>query len=213
MANDIPDYNLFMMCEQLNKNALSELPEGYVIRNCRKSELDIWMRFPFDDLAEAEQYRGFMKQFFEDVYAYQEALFFEKCLFVCDLHDRPIATCFAWPAYERITTIHWFKVLKEYEGKGIGRALLSEVMRHLSKEEYPVFLHTQPGSYRAIHLYTDFGFSLLDDPVIGTRTNDLEESLPILKKYMPPKAFQALTVTSAPADFLEAVSSSDIVQF
>jgi hypothetical protein len=42
MSEEIPDLNLFMMCEKLNEKAISELPNGYHIRNCRKTELDIW---------------------------------------------------------------------------------------------------------------------------------------------------------------------------
>ena len=55
-------------------------------------------------------------------------------------------------------------MLNEYEGKGIGRALLSYVMQSLPQNEYPVFLHTHPASFRAIKLYSDMGFKLLTDP-------------------------------------------------
>ena len=213
LSNEIPDKNLFMMCSILNSNALRNLPAGFHFRNCQESELNIWMSFPFDNTSEAEQYRDFMTKYFQDVYAHKKDLFYEKCLFVCDSQDRPVATCFAWKAYDKITTIHWFKVLKEYEGIGIGRALLSAVMKSLSKEEFPVFLHTHPSSYRAIKLYTDFGFYFLSNPVIGTRKNDLEECLPILREYMPTQFYQALKVIEAPAFFLEAVRSSSIVQF
>ena len=211
--SDIPDLNLFMMCRELNRTAMRELPAGYHVRNCRKDELDIWMNFPFDDPAEALQYRGFMTNFFQDVYGSKEDSFYAKCLFVCDTHDRPVATCFAWKAYDRITTIQWFKVLKEYEGRGIGRALLSIVMQGVSPDDYPVFLHTQPSSFRAIKLYADFGFELFDDPVIGTRPTDLQQCPPILQAHMPAEAFRSLRTTSAPSFFLEVVRSSPKVEF
>lgn len=140
-------------------------------------------------------------------------LFYDKCLFVCDRNDFPVTTCFAWRANDQITAIHWLKVRQQYEGMGIGRALMSIVMQSLSRSEYPVFLHTQPSSYRAIKLYSDFGFSLLSDPVIGTRKNDLKECLPILQEKMPAEAFQALRITEAPAFFLEAVRSSSTAEF
>ncbi|MBP3966853.1 GNAT family N-acetyltransferase [Paenibacillus sp. DLE-14] len=213
MSEGIPDINLFMMCTELNPSAVRSLPTGFRIRKCREAELGIWMDFPFDNAGEAEKYRGFMSSFFQDVYSDKKEVFFDRCLFVCDTQDRPIATCFAWKAYEKITTIHWFKVLKQYEGFGIGRALLSYVMQSLSMSEFPVFLHTQPSSYRAIKLYADFGFELLSDPVIGTRRNDLERCLPILQGIMPTDAFQALKITKAPRFFLEAVNSSSIEQF
>lgn len=205
--------NLFMMCKKLNESALSELPEGYIVRNCRKNELDIWKRIHFDEEKTAGKYEAYMTQYFNHVYAKKGNLFFEKCLFICDNNDIPVGTCFAWEAYEKITTIHWFKVVKKYEGLGIGRALLSIVMKSIPEKKYPVYLHTQPSSFRAIKLYSDFGFALLTDPIIGFRKNDLEECLPILKKKMYKRDFDNLKFTKAPKEFLQAVKSSTISEF
>lgn len=210
---EIPDLHLFMMCEKINPKALSDLPNGFHVRNCRKNELDIWKAMPFDTIELTKQYYDFMTQYYDSVYSEKEELFYQKCLFVCNDEDKPIATCFAWKAYDKITTIHWLKVLKEYEGKGIGRALLSIVMKHLNQVEFPVFLHTHPNSYRAIKLYSDFGFNLLSDPIIGSRKNDLKECLPILKRYLPSRDFQNLRITKSPKFFLEIVGSSKKVEF
>ena len=208
-----PEKNLFMMCSALNPAALSELPHAYHVRPCRRDELDIWKEMPFDDAASANQYRDFMTEYFNDVYSDHEKLFFQKCLFVCDTNDVPVGTCFAWQAYGKITAIHWFKVRKNCEGAGIGRALLSIVMRSIERKDYPVFLHTQPSSFRAIKLYSDFGFAFLTDPVIGYRKNDLEACLPVLEALMPPSYYAALKFAKAPDDFLKAVKSSVISQF
>jgi len=213
MKDEIPDKNLFMMCRELNPDALSELPAGYHVRTCRRDELEIWKGMPFDDEKSAAENSGYMTDFFNNVYGSKKDLFFRKCLFICDMNDAPVGTCFAWKAYEKITTIHWFKVRKNYEGSGLGRALLSIVMKSIDKNDYPVYLHTQPASYRAIKLYSDFGFALLTDPVIGYRKNDLEECLPILKEYMPQRDFEKLRFAKAPVDFLEAVKSSSVNQF
>lgn len=213
MSNDIPDKNLFMVCNELNHSAFSELSKEYHIRTCRKDELDIWKGMPFDDINIAKEYSGFMTNYFNDVYGGKESLFFQKCLFVCDKNDIPVGTCFAWKAYGKITTIHWFKIVKSHEGLGIGRALLSNVMNRIEKNDYPVFLHTQPSSFRAIKLYSDFGFALLTDPVIGHRQNHLEECLPILEANILQEAFKKLTFTKAPKNFLEAVKLSNINEF
>ena len=210
---DIPDLNLFMMCKSPNPNAARKLPAGYTARRCRKSELDVWKAIHFDDSATAEQYRDFMSGYFRDVYAAQGDLFFEKCIFVCDPNDTPVGTCFLWKAYDRIQTLHWFKVVKSHEGKGIGRALLSAVLQELPLEQYPVYLHTQPGSFRAIKLYSDFGFAFLSDPIVGFRSNDLGESLVYLEKAMPQSDFANLRVVEAPEAFLEAVRTSEVNQF
>lgn len=203
----IPDCNLFMMCEHLNKSALSELPAGYHIRACRSDELEIWKAIHFDTPSEAAENYAYMTGFFSRVYAPDKDLFFQRCLFVCDSEDRPAGTCTAWRNFGCASTIHWFKILRSHEGKGLGRALLSEIMRRLSTGNYPVFLHTQPSSYRAIKLYSDFGFALLTDPQIGHRSNDLDIALPHLQRIMPESAFSQLCFRKAPLWFLDAAAT------
>lgn len=210
---DIPDKNIFMMCAALDRGALSEMPAGYSVRNCRPDELDIWKAMPFDDAETAKQYARFMSEFFAATYGGKEALFFEKTLFVCDREDRPVGTCSIWKAYDEFNSVHWFKVLKDHEGRGIGRALLSIVMRDLKAADFPVYLHTQPGSFRAIKLYSDFGFALLRGEKFGTRKNDLDECLPILKEFMPAKDYQNLKIAGAPEEFVKALEKYETVQF
>lgn len=204
---NIPDKNLFMMCDELNRSALTQLADVYHVRHCRKDELDLWKDMPFDDPVEAKDYRQYMTNFFTRVYAPEGDLFFQTCLFVCDINDKPIGTAFIWKVYNAFNTVHWVKVLKAYEGRGIGRALLSVIMQELKEGDYPVYLHTQPSSYRAIKLYSDFGFKLLTEPIIGNRENHLEECLPILKHFMPRDDFDNLEFAAAPANLLEKLKT------
>ncbi len=213
MDDQILDKNLFMMCPHLNRQAISELPDGFHIRSCRKEELSIWKAMPFDTSADLAAYGGYMDEYFERVYASQEELFFAETLFVCNASDESVATCLLWKAHQEFNTIHWLKVIKSQEGLGIGRALLSIVLRDLPQTDYPIYLHTQPGSYRAIKLYTDFGFILLTDKQIGIRKNELEESMPYLKQQMPRAAFQQLKFGRAPASFLERLAQYDTNEF
>jgi ribosomal protein S18 acetylase RimI-like enzyme len=210
---EIPDRNIFMMCESLNRTTLSELPIGYSLRNCRSDELDTWKKMPFDNPDLATEYDRFMTDYFTVTYGGKEEHFFARTLFVCDDRDKPIATCLTWKAYDEFNTIQWFKVLKECEGQGIGRALLSIVMQKLERCDYPVYLHTQPSSFRAIKLYSDFGFSLLSDDKIGIRTNDLDECMPILAEFMPLDFFQQLRMTAAPKEFIDTVDKYHTNQF
>jgi len=210
---EIPDKNIFMMCEALNHNSLTELPASYSIRSCRPDELGIWKTMPFDTVDLAKEYERFMSDYFTTTYGGKEELFFAKTLFVCDSQDKPIATCLIWKAYDEFNTIQWFKVLKDYEEQGIGRALLSIIMQKLEMRDYPVYLHTQPSSFRAIKLYSDFGFSLLSGDNFGIRKNDLDECLPILEKFMPKEYFQELRIINAPKEFEDIVNKYDTNQF
>lgn len=130
----VEDFNLFMMCPALNPSALRPLPEGYTVRFCREQELDFWMTFHFDTKEEGAAYLEDMKRFFQQVYAPAGGLFFRSCQFLCDPQGRPVGTCFLWKAYGTLSTVHWFKVRKDQEGKGLGRALLSHVLRFLPQK-------------------------------------------------------------------------------
>ena len=109
--------------------------------------------------------------------------------------------------------IHWFKTLKKHEGKGIGRALLSYIMNSLEEEEYPVYLHTQPSSYKAIGLYSSLGFKIITNSVIGYRNNDYKECLPILKEFMSKDSYDNLQFVEAPSIFNDVAKSSKISMF
>lgn len=213
MYEDIPDLNIFMMCEKLNRHALIEIPPDFHVRSCKKDEFDIWLSFPFDTQDEALQYHDYMLKYFKLVYSKKEELFYSKCLFICDKNDIPVATCFLWKSYDEFNTIHWFKTLKNYEGVGIGRALLSFIMKDLKEDDFPVYLHTQPSSFKAIKLYSDFGFKILTDGKYGNRKNDYKECLPILKKYMTLKSFRLLEFSPAPAHFIKVTNSASIDEF
>lgn len=214
LEKDIPDLNIFMMCDKLNTSTLKELPNGFHIRNCRPNELKIWMEFPFDNEDDKKNNYQYMCDYFKNVYGNNEEEFYKRCLFVCeDKTEKPIATCFIWKSYNKINTIHWFKTLKEYEGKGLGKSLLSHIMKSLKEEDYPIFLHTQPASFRAIGLYSSFGFKIITNEVIGYRENNYKESLPILKQFMNEESFNKLEFIEAPPSFDEAAKSSKISQF
>ncbi|MDR1639875.1 MAG: GNAT family N-acetyltransferase [Clostridiales bacterium] len=189
------------------------MPKGFSVRNPKLNELDAWKRMPFDDNETAERYMGYMTDYFNRVYAPEGSLFFKTCCFAVDQNDVPVGTCFTWKTYGRFTTMHWLKVVKQYESLGIGRALLSHVLRQLSPEDYPIFLHTQTGSFRAIKLYTDFGFKILKDELIGQRQNQIEAGLPLLKKYMPSEAYENLKFEYAPQAFLEEAAKRDTNDF
>ncbi|MBQ4638236.1 MAG: GNAT family N-acetyltransferase [Clostridia bacterium] len=211
MMDKIPDLNLFMMCERPVVRAFRPIPDGYHVRCLRPSELDIWKDIHFDQPNETT--RKYMNEFYERVYAPKEEDFFTACKVLCDKDENIIGTCFSWPAYGQISTIQWFRIKKEYEGRGLGRALLTYVMIGLSGFELPVYLHTQPESYRAIKLYTDFGFSLLKGGKVGTRENELEKALPYLEKAMTKEAFDSLRFAETPDELLSAAASSDYSQF
>ena len=73
-------------------------------------------------------------------------------------------------------------------------------------EDFPIYLHTHPSCFRAVHLYGEFGFRLLRGPAVGGRSNDLEKSLPYLEQAMPREYFQQLAFADAPQALLQAAA-------
>ena len=203
--NTVGNYNLFMQCETPDKSAFRELPAGFFFKLCQRDELEVWKR-----VVAEEQYVGYVTEYYKKVYEKNADEFFHRCLFVCNADDKPIASTFIWRSYEKINTVGWFRVLPEYEGRGLGRALLSEIFKGA---DFPVYLHTQPTSARAIKLYSDFGFKLLTDPIIGYRKNDLTASLPYLQKVLPESEYMKLRFAEADKALIEAAISSEISEF
>jgi len=191
-----------MMCREPNPDAFTKLPDAYHVRNCRQDELDILKRMPFDTTNDVDAYVGYMDEFYDRVYAPQPGLFYNRCLFVYDGDDVPIGTGFILKSYDTFNAIHWLKVVREHEGRGIGRALLSIILGALKTDDFPVYLHTQPESDRAIKLYSDFGFCLLTDSVIGCRPNHLHKGLDTLRRTTPRADFVRLRTVPAPPQFL-----------
>ena len=188
--------HIFMRCDTLNEKAFSALPLGYHLRHCRKEELGLWKDFPFDDAQQAQQYRSFMDAYFMNTYAGKGELFFNTCLFLCDEHDIPLSTGFLWKQYDQFWTLHWIKTKKSYEGKGLGRAMLSAILQDAKTNNTPIYLHTHAGCERAIHLYTEFGFKILIEPeIIDQKPNQWRQALVYLREVMPKQYFWGLRLT------------------
>ncbi len=211
--SEIPDYNVFMMCPELYQEALSNLPGDYHFRNIRPDELERWKAFPFDTEEVPAEYESFMSDFVNEVYGNDMMTFYKNTLFVCDRQDNPVATCSHWKAYGRFNSIHWLKTLKTYEGYGLGRALLSKVMLGFSRSDYPILLHTQPGSFRAIKLYSDFGFKLMTGGHFGSRPNELEKCLPILRMFMTTTDFNNLKFIETPLKIIDDLCDEKRIEF
>ena len=201
----IGNYHLFMVCEIPNTAAFREPPNGYHIRLCRPDELEAWKCTAAD-----EAYVGYLTDYYDRVYAPQADEFFRRCTFVCDADDEPVATSFVWRSYGLINTIGWTRTKPGHEGKGLGRALLSAVLRDAV---YPIYLHTQPTSARAVKLYSDFGFALVTNPIIGYRKNNLAESLPYLQKVLPKADYENLKFTEVDETLHNAALTSEYAEF
>ena len=65
MPQDIqmPDGNLFMVCERVERGAFGALPRGVELRCCRHDELDLWKAMHFDLPETAREFKPYMSAY------------------------------------------------------------------------------------------------------------------------------------------------------
>lgn len=118
-----------------------------------------------------------------------------RCIFLKDLKKKIyVGTCSAWMGKkenEVIPVLHWLAIRQGFENMKYARMLITEVIKIFISLDCgkPMYLHTQPRSYKAIKLYNDFGFCIAKRDVYGSAINECDEALEILKIYMEPQSF------------------------
>ena len=82
---------------------------------------------------------------------------------------------------------------EKYHGKGLGRALCCAVMNTFkAQEKLPVYIHTQPWSWKAIFLYLSLGFKLQKSDSFSHYVNQYDEAIITLKKILAEKQVSLL---------------------
>ena len=106
-------------------------------------------------------------------------------LFLRDADGRAAATISAWwrtAGDRRIPLIHWVAVKPEYQGRGLGKAAVSEGIRLLAELEgdADMYLQTQTWSWKAVNIYLDAGFEFVRNETPEGFRNEYEEAMAII---------------------------------
>ncbi|HHV98971.1 MAG TPA: GNAT family N-acetyltransferase [Clostridiaceae bacterium] len=113
-----------------------------------------------------------------------------RCIFIEDDKGKKIGTLTIWWNYtgvRRDPWIHWVAVRPEYQGLGLGKALVFEGLRRLIEIEgdRDVYLATQTWSYKAINIYIKSGFKITDERgLAGFENNEYDKAIELLKNYI-----------------------------
>ena len=180
----IPYYNIIMKRDKGTTIPDFILPEGFSFRlyseGDEKSWVDIMVSVgEFDNYDEALGY-------FNKVYMPQKDELERRLLFIETKGYEKIGTLTNWwnlTNGRRDPSIHWVGVKKEFQGLGLGKALVYEGMRRMIEVEgdRDYFLHTQTWSYKAINIYIKAGYDLVKNETFSDYTNDYEKALKIIK--------------------------------
>ena len=165
------------------------LPEGFKFVFYEDGDETYWAKleasvYEFD--SEFAALLRFKEEFSPDVNAKELR---RRCMFIENESGEKVATASAWWSYienERHPWLYWVSVSPEYQGLGLGKAIVSRVTQLLLEIEGDVdfFLSTQTWSYRAINIYKQFGYEPTDEKALypGKLKRDYKKALKILSK-------------------------------
>lgn len=128
-------------------------------------------------------------EYFQRDYLAHEDELKRRLLFARAKNGEAVGTITSWWNYtgeRRDQSIHWLAVRNEYQGLGLGKALVSECLKRLVvlENERDVWLHTQTWSHKAIGLYLKTGFEFVECESFSDYKNDYDKAMPILKQVI-----------------------------
>ena len=178
-------------------NTEVELPAGLEIVSYHSGYEKDWARLEcaigdFDSTMEAEQY--FVKTYL------QEPEMLPDILFALDSNNAVVGSCIAWQdkrGTDTVSSLHWLVVDEQYQRIGLGRALSVSVMNiYAGQGAFPVYIHTQPWSWKAILLYLSLGFKLQKTDTFSNYVNEYEKALSELGRVLTEEQFAILQNSS-----------------
>lgn len=166
MTNTEPQ-RVVMVRKDLEQIPQFSLPEGFILRWYEPGDERLWIRIHLvTERLRIVTPELFFQQFGSDL----EMLARRQCyLFAPD--GTAIGTSTAWfdDAFEgqRCGRVHWVAVLPEFQGRGLGKALVTHTCRRLRELGHDrAYLATSALRIPAIRLYLQFGF----EPLIRNKT-------------------------------------------
>jgi GNAT superfamily N-acetyltransferase len=138
-----------------------ELPAGFTLRFYEPGDAAHWVEIhrkaDMINRITADSYR---REFGED-----ESLLAQRQLFLLDADGGPIGTATAWlgkDVEQGWGRIHWVAIIPEYQGRGLGKPLMTAVANRLVELGHEkAYLMTSKARPKAIQLYLQCGFLLI----------------------------------------------------
>lgn len=196
LDRNIPFYNMILRCDKYAATEINLL-DGFSIVPYNDGYEKEWAKLEcaigdFDSEVEAENY--FVSTYLTDI---------EKrgnCLFLLTPEDKVIGSCIAWEDLHGdslVNSLHWLIVEDKYQRKGLGKALCLAVMNLFAKQNgTPVYIHTQPWSWKAILLDISTGFRLQQTDTFFHDENEYDKAMHTLKNVVPKKYFEMMKKSS-----------------
>ena len=170
------------------------LPEGYYMDTYQEGDDIAW--------AQMEVFAGDFKtyelalEYFRRVYLPHPEELEKRFVMVRNAAGEGVCSCIAWRSSRNnkpCSTLQWLVTAEGYEGLGLARAAAFEtVNRYCALGESPVWLHTQPWSYKAVWLYYQAGFRITSNDLLQSFPNRYAEAMPVLETLIPEEKMKLL---------------------
>ena len=192
----IPFYNTIMKCSDYLPRRV-ELPAGFTIVSYQRGYEKEWAKLEyaigdFDSLEAAEKY------FVATYLQYPERI--PNILFLLNAEHEIVGSCIAWQDLQgakSVSSLHWLVVQERYQGIGLGRALCMAVMNiYAEREALPVYIHTQPWSWKAILLYVSLGFRIQKADTFSHYENEYGKAMAELRNIVSEEQYERLLRSS-----------------
>ena len=197
----IPFRNVILRCDRILPMEVA-VPKGYAIRAYQSGDEQAWAALhvatgDFASLAEAEAY--FLRRYASDPI---------RTLVAVAPDGAPVGVITAWTDDRQgqpVRSIHWLAVAQAHQRRGVGRALCQSCLQLLRREDNaaPVYIHTQPWSWKAILLYISLGFNLQPKDSFYAYENQYTQAMETLKTIVTTEQYAKMEANSAvvTADF------------
>lgn len=191
----IPFYNIIMRCDRILPMEV-KLPEGYAIRAYQPGDEAAWgmLHAATGDFATADEASAyFMRTYGSDL---------SRALFATAPDGSVVGTVTAWNDPRKDATVrslHWLAVAEEHQRKGVGKALCKTALKLMRREDNaaPVYLHTQPWSWKAVLLYASQGFKLQRADAFAAYENQYDAAMAAMKAVVTPEQYAKMEAASS----------------
>ena len=200
----IPFYHIIMRCDRILPMEI-KLPEGYAIRSYQPGDEKAWaeLECAIGDFTTREA----AVALFTERYLADAALT-DRIFFAIAPDGEIVGSVIAWehdPRGMGIRALNWVVVRDDHQRKGLGKALCQTALRLFRREDnsLPVYLHTQPWSWKAILLYISLGFRLQRQDSFAAYVNEYNQAMAALRPLLDEKRYALLEANSSreAADF------------
>ena len=186
----IPFCNIILRCDRILPMQVA-LPEWYAIRAYQPGDEKAWAALhvatgDFATSAEAEAY--FLRRYASDP---------TRTLVAVSPEGMPVGVITAWTDDRQgcpVRSIHWLAVAEEHQRRGVGRALCQACLKLLRAEDNaaPVYIHTQPWSWKAVLLYASLGFRMQRQDSFADYVNEFDAAMDALRPLLTAEQYALL---------------------